>query len=144
MDHIVYIDHKAKELEHLKSGDKTMIIRGAMGRRTPYGEVSVGDILYFIENKGDRLIKGAAEVEEVFNSGKLTKEESAELIEKYQNKLMLDTGLLKRFSGKRYINLFTITNFEELEPFAFDRTKYPKMDDWLLVEDIDTIRAQKI
>lgn len=143
MNYVVYLDHKAKELEHLKSGEKTMIIRGAMGRRTPYGEVSVGDIFYVIENKGDGLIKGAAEVEEVFNSEKLTKEESAELIQKYQDKLMLDTGLLKRLSGKRYIELFTISNFEELEPFAFDRTKYPKMDDWLLVEDMDTIRAQK-
>ncbi|AKA34282.1 hypothetical protein [Flagellimonas lutaonensis] len=143
MNHIVYLDHKANELENLKSGEKTMIIRGAMGRRTPYGEVSVGDILYFIENKGDGLIKGAAEVKEVFNSGKLTKEESAELIEKHQDKLMLDTGLLKRFSGKRYIELFTITNFEVLEPFAFDRSKYPKMDDWLLVEDMETIKAQK-
>lgn len=55
MNHIVYLNYKAKELENLKSGEKSMIIRGAMGRRIPYGEVSVGDILYFIENKGDGL-----------------------------------------------------------------------------------------
>lgn len=54
---------------------------------------------------------------------------------------MLNKGLLNRFSGKRYIELFTITNFEVLEPFAFDRSKYPKMDDWLLVEDMEMVRA---
>lgn len=135
MKHIVYLNHKAKELENLKSGNKTMIIRGAMGRRIPYGKVSVGDMLYFIENNGDGLIKAAAEVLDVFNSEKLTKEESAKLVEKHQDKLMLNSVLIKRLSGKRYIELFTISNFKELEPFTFNRSKYPKMDDWIILED---------
>ena len=135
MKHIVYLNHKAKELENLKSGKKTMIIRGAMGRRIPYGKVSVGDTLYFIENNGDGLIRAAAEVLDVFNSEKLTKEESARLLEKHQDKLMLNGGLLKRFSGKHYIELFTITNFKELEPFTFNRSRYSKMDDWIILED---------
>lgn len=75
MEHVVYLDSKAKELEHLKNGTKTMIIRGAMGRKLPHGRVSAGDILYFIENKGDGLIKGKAVVAEVHHSDKLTKEE---------------------------------------------------------------------
>lgn len=74
-----------------------MIIRGAMGRRIPYGKVSIGDTPYFIENNGDGLIKAGAEVKDVFNSEKLTKEESSELVEKHQDKLMLDNRLLKRF-----------------------------------------------
>lgn len=53
MDHVVYLDYKAKELENLKSGQKTMIIRGAMGRKMPYGRINNSDVLYFIENKGD-------------------------------------------------------------------------------------------
>ena len=35
MDHVVYLDHKAKELDLLEKGVKTMIIRGAMGRKIP-------------------------------------------------------------------------------------------------------------
>jgi hypothetical protein len=110
-----------------------------MGRGTPYGKVSVGDILYFIENIGDGLIKAAAGVDEVFNSKKLTKEESDELVENHQDQLMLDTGLAKRLSGKRYIELFTITNVEGLVPFTVDHSKYPKTEDWLLVEDMETV-----
>ncbi len=37
MDHIVYLNHKAKELENLRNGAKSMIIQGAMGRKLPYG-----------------------------------------------------------------------------------------------------------
>ena len=39
MDNIVYLDFKARELENLKNGQKTMIIRGAMGRKLPYGRL---------------------------------------------------------------------------------------------------------
>jgi hypothetical protein len=35
MDHVVYLDHKANEFEKLLNGQKTMIIRGAAGRKMP-------------------------------------------------------------------------------------------------------------
>ena len=35
MDNIVYLDFKAKELDNLIAGKKTMIIRGATGRKLP-------------------------------------------------------------------------------------------------------------
>jgi ASC-1-like (ASCH) protein len=140
MDHIVYLDCKAKELENLKKGAKTMIVRGAMGRKLPYGKVTVGDVLYFIENKGDGMIKAKATVANVFNSEQLTKEESMQLIEKNQPSLLLDGGLLKRFAGKRYLVLITIHTFAEIEHFRIDRSAYGNMDDWLPVGNIDVVR----
>lgn len=142
MDNVVYLDSKARELENLAHGEKNMIIRGAMGRKLPYGKVNVGDVLYFIENKGDGLVKARAVVADVFNSDKMTKEESLDLIEKHQNKLLLDKGLLKRFGGKRYIVLITIKDFELLAPFKIDRSSYANMDDWLPVGDISRVRVE--
>jgi hypothetical protein len=143
MDHVVYLDYKANELESLKKGQKTMIIRGAMGRKLPYGRVNKSDVLYFIENKGDGFVKGKALVENVFNSDTLTKEQSIELVEQNQDKLQLDSGLKKRFAGKRYIVLISIKDFEVVEPFKIDRTEYGNMDDWLPVENIDKVKLKK-
>lgn len=143
MDNVVYLDYKAKELENLKSGIKTMIIRGAMGRKLPYGRINESDVLYFIENKGDGLVKGKAVVEKVFNSDKLTKEQSIELVVQNQDKLQLDSGLKKRFSGKRYIVLISIKDFEMIEPFKIDRSEYGNMDDWLPVENIDNVKIKE-
>lgn len=143
MDHVVYLDYKAQELENLKRGQKTMIIRGAMGRKLPYGRVNKSDVLYFIENKGDGFVKGKALVENVFNSDTLTKEQSIELVEQNQDKLQLDSGLKKRFAGKRYIVLIPIKDFEVVEPFKIDRTEYGNMDDWLPVENIDKVKLKK-
>ena len=140
MDNVVYLDYKAKELDNLKNGKKTMIIRGAMGRKLPYGKVNVGDILYFIENKGDGLVKAKATVSEVFNSEQLTNENSLKLIEINQNKLFLDKGLMTRFGGKRYLVLISIKDFYEIENFKIDKSKYGNMDDWLPVENIENVK----
>lgn len=140
MDHVVYLDVKAKELDNLKKGIKSMIIRGAMGRKFPYGKVEIGDRLFFIENKGDGLIKAKAVVSSVVNTEQLTKEESLKILEQNQNKLHLDTGLKKRFGGKRYLVLISIKDFRETENFQIDRSSFGNMDDWLPVGDIDHVR----
>jgi len=140
MDHIVYLDYKAKELKNLINGTKAMIIRGAMGRKLPYGRVNKSDVLYFAENNGDGLIKGKAIVKDVFNSDKMEKEKSIKLVEDNQDKLQLNAALKKRFSDKRYIVLISIEDFQETKPFKFNRSEYGNMDDWLPVGDIENIK----
>jgi len=140
MDNVVYLDYKAKEFDNLKNGLKTMIIRGAMGRKIPYGKLNIGDNLYFIENNGDGLIKAKAVVSNVFNSNQLSKDESLQLIEINQDKLLLDKGLLKRFAGKRYLVLITIQNFQCIDNFKINRSEYGNMDDWLPVGNIEKVK----
>lgn len=76
MDHVVYLDFKAKELPNLLNGNKTMIIRSAMGLKIPHKIVEVGDVLYFVENNGNGYIKAKAIVENVVNTEMLSVEES--------------------------------------------------------------------
>ena len=140
MDHIVYLDAKDKELENLENGVKTLIIRGATGRKLPYGRVEVSDVLYFAENTGDGLIKGKADVKRVFFSEKLTKEESEKIVKENQPKLQLNSSLMKRFAGRRFLTLVEVENFETLPPFKFDRSRYGNMDDWLPVEAIEKVK----
>jgi hypothetical protein len=140
MDHVVYLNHKAKELENLLNGTKTAIIRGATGRKIPHGRVEKGDVLYFIENVGDSLIKAKATVQEVFHSEKLTPEESIAIVDSHASQLKLDVALYKRFAGKRYLVLIHCTVIQSLEPFEIDRSVYSNMDDWLPIGNIETVR----
>lgn len=140
MDHIVYLDYKAKELDLLEKGVKTMIIRGAMGRKIPYRKVEKGDWLYFIENMGDGLIKAVAEVSDVFNSEQMTKEESIKLVDANQEQLLLNKSLYSRFAGKRYIVLIRVKDFKIIESFRIDRSKYGNMNDWLPVGEIQSVK----
>lgn len=140
MDHVVYLDAKANELERLLDGRKTMIIRGATGRKLPYGRVSEGDILYFINNNGEGVIKAKAVVNTVYDSDQMSSEESIALVKKHQDKLQLTDAQFKKWAGKRYIVLIELKRIEEIESFAIDKSNYGNMDDWLPVEKIETLR----
>jgi hypothetical protein len=140
MDHVVYVDHRAGELEKLVSGEKNIIIRGATGRKLPYGRVHQGDTLYFIRNNGEGLVRATGTVSEVFNSEKMTEEESKRLVDDHCEGLRLSGKQYKRWAGKRYIVLVTVQAVSELEPFKIDRSGYGNMDDWLPVENVDTVR----
>ena len=140
MDHVVYLDYKASEMEKLLSEEKKMIIRGAAGRKLPYGRVDIGDALYFINNNGEGEVKAKAIVKSVLNSDKLTKEESINLVENNQDKLKLTKQQFKRWAGKRYLVLIELEKVEEIEPFNIDKSDYGNMDDWLLVEEIDNVK----
>jgi hypothetical protein len=140
MDHVVYLDTKAKELDKIGSGEKTMIIRGATGRKMPYGRVNAGDVLYLIENDGSGLVRGKCKVRSVLNSDKLTTEASGNLVDENQAKLQLTPTQCKRWAGKRYLVLIEIMSFIELEPFTIDKSNFGNMDDWLPVGEIDNVR----
>ncbi len=140
MDHLVYLDYDSKELENLESNQKDIILRGATGRKLPYGRVSVNDTLYFCLNNGEGLVKGKAQVSKVTYTDKLTKEESEKLVDSLDSRIKLNTKALKRFRGKRYLSIIEINSFSLIEPFKFNKSNYANMDDWLLVEQIDNVK----
>ena len=140
MDHVVYLDAQAKELENLLSKQKTMIIRGATGRKIPHGRVDAGDVLYFINNNAEGMVRAKAKVKNAFHSEKMTEDESRALVEKNQTKLRLTDKQIKRWAGKRYIVLIEVAEVKEIPPFAIDKSDYGNMDDWLPVEKIESVR----
>ena len=141
MNHVVYLDAKANEMEKLLAGKKSMIIRGATGRKIPYGQVNKEDILYFINNNAEGMIKAKAEVASVMNSEKMDKDTSIKLIKKYEGNLQLSEKQFQRWAGKRYIVLIEVKNIEEVTPFQFNRDDFKnRMDDWLVFERIEDIK----
>ncbi len=140
MDHVVYLDAGARELDLLLDRKKSMIIRGAAGRKMPYGRVNKGDVLYFINNNAEGLVLAKARVESVFNSEKLAAVEAARLVDANQDKLQLTKKQYERLTGKRYLVLVEIGGVEKVEPFRIDKSNYGNMDDWLLVEQIERVR----
>ena len=139
MEHLAYCDSKARELERLLKGEKSMLIRGAAGRKLPHGKVRAGEKVYLIENDGSGRIKALGIVKGVFHSDKLTPEESELLIRENQDKLMLTPAQSKRWTGKRYLCLVELEDVREIEPFSYERAS--NMDDWIVVESMDQIRV---
>lgn len=138
-EHLVYLNDKAKELEKLINKEKTMIIRGAAGKKVPLGgRAKVDDIVYFVETGGDMLITHRGIISKVIETEKMTKEESIAFVDKYAKELNLSKDQYKRWAGKKFLAVFEIDKLEAVEPFKYNRES--NMDDWIITENIEDIK----
>jgi len=140
MDHIVYLDKHAGALDAMRRGDKQMVARAYNGRRSPYGKVRPGDMLYFTENDGQQIIYGKGKVLKVFDSPKLTHEESVSALEEHRKVLWLSEEQFLRMAGKRYLVLVTVERYEEVPCFRFTRRDFHTLDDWIPLDDVEHVR----
>lgn len=140
-EHLVYLDNKAKELEKLLNGEKSMIIRGAAAKKSPLGgRAKADDIVYFVEKGGDMLVTHRGVISKVIEKYKMTPEESESFIKEYDSELNLSDDQKKRWYGKKYIGLYEIAFIESISPFKYKREK--NMDDWIITDDINVIREE--
>lgn len=83
MVHLVYCDNSGKKGEHVLdkiiAGTKTMIVRGAAGRKIPHSRVFENETIYFME-KGTALISAMATVKNVQNYVKLSDEKITRIL----------------------------------------------------------------
>ncbi|MBS4537295.1 hypothetical protein GOQ27_02415 [Clostridium sp. D2Q-11] len=135
MVHVVYCADKEKVLEKIFDGSKTMIIRGAAGRKIPHSRVFEGETLYFMK-KGTGLISAKASIISVQNHTKLSPEESLQTIQDNQDKLNLSEKQIARWN-KKCLCLVEFDNVEVISPLEFDHQS--NMDDWLIIEKIEDV-----
>jgi len=139
MVHLVYCDNAGKKgekvLDKILEGTKTMVIRGAAGRKIPHSRVFEGEKLYFME-KGSSKITVSATVSKVENHIKLSEDEIKNILEENQPKLNLSEKQKVRWH-KKCLCLVEFSDVEKIEPLEFDHQS--NMDDWLIIEKIEDV-----
>ena len=141
MVHLVYCDNAGKKgekaLDKILAGTKTMLVRGAAGRKIPHSRVFEGERLYFME-KGSALITATAIVKSVQNYVKLSDGEITKILADNQSKLKLSEKQKERWH-KKCLCLVEFENVGEITPLAFEHQN--NMDDWLILEKIENVVA---
>ncbi len=135
MVHLVYCDNKEKVLEKIIDGSKSMIVRGASGRKIPHSRVFEGETLFFMK-KGTAKISAMATVKDVQNYVKLSEEEIIRTLADNQEKLNLSEWQKERWH-KKCLCLIEFENTKVIEPLEFDHQG--NMDDWLIIEKIEDV-----
>ena len=139
MVHLVYCDNAGKKgekvLDKILAGTKTMVIRGASGRKIPHSRVFEGERLYFME-KGSALITTTAIVKNVQNFVKLADDEITKVLEENQSKLNLSEKQKVRWH-KKCLCLVEFENVIQIEPLNFEHQG--NMDDWLIIDKIEDV-----
>lgn len=142
MDHLVYVDSEAKELERLLAGHKTIIIRGFDEPMIPYNEVSEGDNLFFLTTGRKGIVQAKGLVKNVFNTQKLEAKDSVDLINRHLMELMLTEEQLDRYYGKPFITLIRVVDVQRIQPFMIDDSSSQRFTDWFITENINKIKSQ--
>ena len=139
MVNLVYCDNTGKKgervLDKILNGTKTMVVRGAAGRKIPHSRVFADETLYFME-KGSLKITASAKVKDVKNYVKLSDEEITAVLEENQPKLNLSEKQKTRWH-KKCLCLVEFENVQAIEPMDFDHQG--NMDDWLIIEKIEDV-----
>jgi len=140
MVHLVYCDNTGKKgervLDKILSETKTMVVRGAAGRKIPHSRVFEGETVYFME-KGTSSISALATVKAVQNYVKLTEDEIIKVLNDNQDKLNLTEKQKERWH-KKCLCLVEFGDVQQIEPpLAFDHQG--NMDDWLIIDKIEDV-----
>ena len=139
MVHLVYCDKLGKSgervLDKIMAGTKTMVVRGAAGRKIPHSRVFEGETLYFME-KGTAKIVACATVKAVQNFVKLTEDEINNTLDSNQSKLNLTEKQKVRWH-KKCLCLVEFENVKSIDPLDFEHQG--NMDDWLIIEKIEDV-----
>lgn len=116
MVHLVYCDNVGKQgekvLDKILAGTKTMVVRGAAGRKIPHSRVFENETLYFME-KGTKKISAFATVKSVQNHVKLAEDEIITTLEDNQDKLNLSEKQKIRWQKNVYV-WWSLTMFKQL------------------------------
>ena len=140
MVHLVYCDNAGKSgervLDKILRGTKTMVVRGAAGRKIPHSRVFAGETLYFME-KETAAIATTATVKSVQNFVKLAEDEITDTLATNQETLNLTPKQQERWHKK----CLCLVEFSDVKPIAppltFDHQG--NMDDWLIIEKIEDV-----
>lgn len=140
MVHLIYCDNAGKKgervLDKILSGEKTMVVRGAAGRKIPHSRVFDGETVYFME-KGTSSIAATATVTSVQNFVKLSDEEIVRVLDENQAKLCLSEKQKERWH-KKCLCLVEFGDVHTLPlPLPFDHQD--NMDDWLILSKIEDV-----
>lgn len=139
MVHVVYCDNVGKDgekvLDKILANTKTMVVRGAAGRKIPHSRVFENETLYFME-KGSKRISAKAQVTNVENLVKLSDEEIHQALRNRQDKLNLSQKQIERWH-KKCLCFVEFDKVESITPLNFDHQG--NMDDWLIIEKIEDV-----
>lgn len=135
MVHIVICDNKTCELSKILEGNKTMLIRGADGRKLPHSRVFFDDELYFTE-KGSQKITAKSKVLDVQNFVKLPNDEIDKILDDNECKLSLTKAQKEKYH-KRCLCLVEFGTIEKIEPITFVPSR--PTEDWVLLDDIQAL-----
>lgn len=138
MDHVAILNKKMASVADILSGTKTIESRWYKNKINPWNNIKIGDKVFF-KQTGDN-VTAVATVAKVIQIDSLNEAKFKEIIDKYNDKILLRDTSYHFYKDKRYAILIFLKNPHAVKPFRIDKRGFGSSCAWLCVDNINKIK----
>ena len=135
MNHLVFLDTQAGELEKILSGVKSMVVKEFDPAKPPADPVSPGDSLFFLRLKDDCNVRVKASVVRVISISSNLDEDFSATLKEMQPKLQLTESQYHYWSAKKNALLVEFDCAHKVEVIRVASNKITDRSDWIAFEE---------
>jgi len=134
MNHLVFLDTRAGELEKILSGVKTMLVRAFDPAQTRTFPVRPGDSLYFLRDNGESAVRVRATVTRVLFLSSDSDPDLAHTLKEMQPRLQLTEDQYNHWSAEQQALLVEFESAHKIGAIHVAPPKIADRSDWIAFE----------
>ena len=139
MNHLVFLDARAGELEKILCGVKTMLVKEFDPMQTTAHPVNPGDNLYFLRNMDDCALRVKATVVRVLFFTNRLDEDLPHTLKAMQPRLQLTEDQYNSWSAKQQVLLVELESAHKIGVIHVTPEKITDRSGWIAFEDFSLI-----
>jgi len=139
VNHLVFLDARAGELEKILSGVKTMVVKEIDPTQTSAHPVSPGDCLYFLRSKGECAMRVKATVVRILCCTNNPGEDLSHILKEMQSRLQLTEDQYNHWSTKQQVLLIEFGSAHKISVIHVAPEKIEDRSGWTAFEDFSLI-----
>jgi len=139
MNHLVFLDSNAGELEKILSGGKTKLLKEFDPAQTTAHPINPGDSLYFLRDKDDCALRVKATVVRVLFFTNRLDEDLSHTLKEMQTRLQLTEEQYNDWAAKQQVLLVEFGSAHKIGVIHVAPDKITDRSDWIAFEDFRLI-----
>jgi hypothetical protein len=139
MNHLVYLDTRAGELEKILSGVKTMLVKEFDPAGSAVHPVCPGDSLYFLRNKDECALRVKATVVRVLFFTNNSDEDLSHTLKEMQPRLQFTEDQYNYWSTRKQVLLVEFESAQKIPVIQVASDKSADRSDWIPFEAFNLI-----
>jgi hypothetical protein len=144
MNHLVFLDTRAGDLEKILSGVKCMVIKKIDPQQSTLYPVSRGDGLYFLKEKDDYALRVKATVKRVLTFINNQDEDLPRSLKEVQSKLQLTEDQYNFWSVKDKVLLVEFECAQKISVIQIAPDKVMDRSDWIAFEEFSLVLKKEV
>jgi hypothetical protein len=139
MNHLVFLDTRAGELEKILSGTKSMLVKEFDPDQWNAHPINPDDSLYFLRDKDECTLRVKASVVRVVTATSELDEEISHTLKMLQPKLKLTEDQYNYWSSRKQVLLVEFGSAQKIGLIHIASDKVNDRSDWIAFEELKQI-----